>query len=116
MLKLRNPWGDTEWEGEGCEKDKTFWKNIVESQDKVSFLSNFTNSNDGIFYITYHDFCKYFSQIHFCMMHSNGNYISEELYTNGKNGSIFCLTVERTGEYTFEIHQSGIRGEDPEKV
>lgn len=22
MLKLRNPWGDTEWEGEGCERDQ----------------------------------------------------------------------------------------------
>ena len=29
MLKIRNPWGDTEWEGEGCETDMEFWKNIL---------------------------------------------------------------------------------------
>ena len=29
MLKLRNPWGNTEWEGEGCEKDKAFWDKVV---------------------------------------------------------------------------------------
>ena len=73
-------------------------------------------NDDGIFFITYQDFCKYFSQAHFCLLQANGNYISEELFTNKKNGSIYVVDVEKGGEYTFELHQSGIRGEDEEKM
>lgn len=34
-------------------------------------------SKDGIFYILYNDFCKYFTQIHFCMLEDLASYLSE---------------------------------------
>ena len=97
MLKLRNPWGEIEWEGEGCERDEKFWESIAESQDKAVFTNKVTKNNDGIFYITYQDFCKYFSQTHFCLLQPHSNYISEELFTNKKNGSVYTFDVEKSG-------------------
>lgn len=32
MLKLRDPWGKTQWEGKGKENDKAFWEKISNSQ------------------------------------------------------------------------------------
>lgn len=66
MLKLRNPWGNTEWEGEGCENDSKFWGSIVNSETKSNFLKDWSINNDGIFYIRFRDYCKYFSQTHIC--------------------------------------------------
>lgn len=75
ILKLRNPWGNTEWQGEGCESDVTFWKLIAPSEEKNLFLKNVTINNDGIFFILYSDYCKFFSQTHICYMENTGNYI-----------------------------------------
>ena len=97
MLVFRNPWGDTEWQGEGCEKDEEFWANIKPSQEKNKFLQNCEKVNDGIFFMTYPDFCKYFSQTHFCLLHRNGNYICEDLFPNGKNGNLFTFEIETSG-------------------
>lgn len=66
--------------------------------------------------MTYQDFCKFFSQAHFCMLQDQGNYISEDLYPNRKNGSVFNFEIENRGEYMFELHQEGNRGEDLERI
>ena len=31
VLKLRNPWGISEWQGVGSENDQNFWSNILNS-------------------------------------------------------------------------------------
>lgn len=107
---MRNPWGRMEWEGEGSENDEDFWNNIIPSQEKNVFLSNNNKANDGIFFISYEDFCKYFSEVHFCLLEPNGNYLSEKLFLNKKNASIFEFSIEKEGSYIFEVHQSSKRG------
>jgi hypothetical protein len=58
--------------------------------------------------MNFSDFCKYFSQVHFCLAEENAHYLSENLYTNKKNGSLFEFQVEKPGNYLFELHQSNI--------
>ena len=60
MVKLRNPWGNTEWDGEGSETDKDFWSGIVSLDRKKKFLTNNCITNDGVFYMTFRDYCIYF--------------------------------------------------------
>lgn len=64
MIKIRNPWAVTEWEGEGCETDTEFWNNILPTQNKINFLKNSTIKNDGVFFMKFEDYCKYFIQTH----------------------------------------------------
>jgi len=66
MLKLRNPWANTEWEGEGCEKDAKFWKSVVDNEAKTNFLRGLSVNNDGVFYIRFRDYLQYFVQTHIC--------------------------------------------------
>lgn len=65
MVKLRNPWGNTEWEGRGSERDQGFWARIKESREKAIFLGR-REPNDGIFFMEYEDFCHYFNEVHIC--------------------------------------------------
>lgn len=75
VLKLRNPWGNTEWKGEGNESDSKFWNMIRNTQEKQLFLKDFCVNNDGIFYILFKDYCKFFNQTHICYMEEDGNYV-----------------------------------------
>lgn len=38
------------------------------------------------------------------------------MFHDKKHGSVHTLKISKAGEYTFEIHQDGIRGEDQDKI
>jgi hypothetical protein len=61
MLKIRNPWGRNEWNGEGSENDHSFWSRIPNSKIKERFVGNTPFGNDGVFFMKYQDFCNYFN-------------------------------------------------------
>ncbi|KAK5115558.1 hypothetical protein LTR62_001217 [Meristemomyces frigidus] len=56
LLKLRNPWGHTDWEGDWSDGSK-LW-----TRDMITKLGH-TFGNDGIFWMTYSDFLKQFARI-----------------------------------------------------
>ncbi|KAK5169004.1 uncharacterized protein LTR77_006313 [Saxophila tyrrhenica] len=56
LLKLRNPWGETEWNGDWSDGSK-LW--TPEMMTKL----NHTFGDDGIFWISYKDFLKHFPSI-----------------------------------------------------
>lgn len=63
MVRLRNPWGDSEWTGafsDGSEE----WQKITKSdREKIGL----TFDNDGEFWMTFDDFSKHFKS--FCVCH-----------------------------------------------
>ena len=67
--------------------------------------------------MSYSDFCKYFSVVHFCLLENHGNYLSEDIFLDKKNhASLFKVEIKKANNYIFELHQSGIRGENPRKI
>ena len=76
ILVLRNPWKSYNWQGDASENDTNFWDCIIESSEKNVYNSMRKKSNEGIFFITYTDFCKYFVEIYFSMTEKFANYIS----------------------------------------
>ncbi len=115
IVKLRNPWGKVEWLGRASENDSSFWNSIVESREKKNMFRNMGTKNEGMFLMTFEDYCQYFSQTHFCLVEDAANYLSEDLYPS-KNGAIFELDVEVAGEYDIEIHQPDLRGESAKRI
>lgn len=49
MLKLRNPWGSGEWQGDWSDKSK-LWTPQIKQQVK------FTDGDDGVFFIEFGDY------------------------------------------------------------
>ena len=56
LLKMRNPWGSTEWEGDWSDGSK-LW-----TPDMMTKLQH-TFGDDGVFWISYKDFLKHFPSI-----------------------------------------------------
>ena len=56
LIKLRNPWGDFEWTGDWSDQSAN-WTPELKSE------LNFTDEDDGMFWMSFVDFCHYFSRV-----------------------------------------------------
>ena len=65
MVKLRNPWGSTEWAGKWADKDKDSWRKVRKREKK---RIGFENKDDGSFWMTFEDWVKEFEIFNFCAL------------------------------------------------
>ena len=66
LLKLRNPWGRTEWEGRWGDADMARPENA-----RMRAKLGWKKEDDGIFWIGWQDFVQYFTSISICMLPAN---------------------------------------------
>ena len=59
LLNLKNPWGDTEWEGDWSD-NSPLWTS------KLKKYLNFQSKNDGNFWMSFSDFILYFQAVYIC--------------------------------------------------
>lgn len=83
LLKLRNPWGETEWEGDWSDGSK-LW-----TADMMIKLKH-TFGDDGVFWISYKDFLKHFPCI-------NRVRLFDDRWTVGQQWT--CVSVPWTVDY-----------------
>ncbi|KAK7443283.1 hypothetical protein BaRGS_00040463 [Batillaria attramentaria] len=62
MVRLRNPWGQCEWKGAFSDGSPEWDKIDKTDRDKVGLVFE----DDGEFWMTFEDFCKYFQQTAVC--------------------------------------------------
>ena len=63
LCQLRNPWGQTEWEGAWSDDDKTRWTRRM--RQKLAYDPD-KSGDDGLFWMTFDDFCHRFDSINLC--------------------------------------------------
>jgi len=83
LVKLRNPWGDKEWLGSWSDND-TKWDTL--SPELLKKLEFNREKNDGIFFMEYTDFRKYFTDCQFCMIYDGFKYVSKPATSTKKKG------------------------------
>jgi len=66
LVKLRNPWGSGEWNGDWCDTSSKW----TESLKKKYGLTE-KAIDDGDFFMAFEDFCKYYAQIGICKLHED---------------------------------------------
>lgn len=106
ILKLRNTSGNTGWKGTGNEYDQVFWDQIEVSEEKEKFLQNEINKKDGLFYILYNDFVKYFGEVFINHHEPHGSYVAENLFFDFKHGVVHELELLHDGFYSFSVDAS----------
>ena len=62
LLNIRNPWGNFEWFGDWSDHSKLWTKDIIEIIQPVF------NENDGCFWMSFKDFCKFFDSLDVCRL------------------------------------------------
>ena len=104
LLRLRNPWSRTEWTGDWSD-NSNYWDENNKKQ------VNYEKRNDGIFYMSYVDFFKYFTEVQICYMLYDSSSIryTVEGEENLKNGSVFNLEIENDGLLMVSVRRKSWR-------
>lgn len=63
LLQLKNPWGHMSWKGNYCPHDTANWSDPQLCKD-VGYDPRSHNTDDGVFWISWHDILVYFQNIH----------------------------------------------------
>ena len=99
LLKLRNPWGNFEWTGDYSDKSKLWTDDL---KQKV----NFKDSNDGIFYILYDDYLKYFPVTFICKFFDGYHYKWKKVKQFSENTMVGCrFKITKPTKAIFGLHQ-----------
>lgn len=104
MIRLRNPWSDTEWNGDWSD-NSILWDQKTKSQ------VNYKKSDDGIFYMSSIDFFKYFQTVQICYMLYDSLSVryTIEGEENLRNGIVFNLLIENDGLLTIAVMRKSWR-------
>ncbi|XP_041880152.1 calpain-5 [Corvus kubaryi] len=119
MIRMRNPWGEREWNGPWSDTSEEWQKVSKSEREKMGM----TVEDDGEFWMTFEDFCKYFTDIIKCRL-INTSYLSihktwEEAVLHGawtrssdplKNRSGGCInhkdTFLQNPQYVFDVKKA----------
>jgi len=106
LLKLRNPWGGTEWKGDWSDESST-WTPQLKQQLK------WEDVDDGSFWMSYQDFVNYFNSTVVCKM--DENYVRSHLNVEHAPGGYSFITCELKEDMEllfFTVSQLGSRYAD----
>jgi hypothetical protein len=113
LFKMRNPWGsDGSYVGSWSDSDQV-WNTA--GQTYASQVS-WTNSSDGVFYITVQDFDTYFDSVIVSHYHDGWKYSTSSVWTDNGIWKQFTFTLSTAQEgfigvdfYTNRMYPDGCR-------
>lgn len=119
MIRMRNPWGEKEWNGPWSDSSEEWQKVSKSEREKLGV----TVQDDGEFWMTFEDFCKYYTDLILCRL-INTSYLSihktwEEAVMRGswdrhddplRNRSGGCINYKVTflqnPQYVFDVKKA----------
>ena len=102
LVKLRNPWGKFEWNGDFSDGSK-LWADPIKQE------VGFSNEDDGVFVMKLEDFMKYFEYYTGCFYkdkYVRGRAVAENV--DGK-ADYYEIVVEKESFVNIEVHQTDKR-------
>ena len=102
LVKLRNPWGQGEWKGDWSDHSQ-LWNQFPMVAQQVGLHNR--NPEDGIFFMNFRDFRRYFNI--FCVAFFHDNYVtSSKKYTSSPSApTVVGFRINTPGRYYFSVHQ-----------
>jgi len=117
MCRMRNPWGQGEWKGDYSDASPKWTTRLKQKLE-------YTNTDDGQFWITFQDFLEHFRSLHVCRIfpkeewnqvilmggwdkHSSGGNPTKPTY--GRNPQ-YSLTVKEGGLFVVVLFKRDDRG------
>ncbi len=100
LVQLRNPWGSFEWKGDFSDKSKT-WGNYPGLKEQLV-----EDRDDGIFFMTFDDFLKYFPYTFISKYKNGAKYSFQKVHQASHN--TMCATkinITATTNIAIGLHQ-----------
>ena len=98
LVKLRNPWGKGEWNGEWSDSSP-LWTSRVKQE------LGFTDKDDGIFYMGFQDWLNYFREYQICYYHDNYEYSAAMFQSNPHEEKYLTFDIGTPGNYYITVNQ-----------
>lgn len=102
LVKLRNPWGKGEWNGDWNDNSH-LWNEELKS------ALEFINRDDGMFFMTFTDFCQYYSDVQICYFHDNYKYSALRVESEVNEPIYLKFKLAIPGIYYLSINQKSKR-------
>ena len=98
LLKIRNPWGEHEWNGDWSTNSK-LWT------DELKAKLGFSELDNGIFWMNFEDFSKCFKLVHICKFKDSYLFNNYKVESSESKTKYHLLTLKTTspGEQTLSI-------------
>ncbi|KRX05712.1 hypothetical protein PPERSA_09852 [Pseudocohnilembus persalinus] len=107
IIQVRNPWGNKEWQGDWSDNSSKW-------TDELKQKLNFTNEDDGIFWIKVEDFIKQFQNVTSNYVNESYTYDSIKIQTKEKTSILLKFNVKEDNTHAFlEITQKDQRHFEP---
>lgn len=102
IVQIRNPWGKGEWKGDWSDNSPK-WNPELKQELGVK------PQDDGIFFMDFDNFCKYYSDVQVCYYHDNHKYSAIKITSQPNDRIYLAFTVTSPGLYYFSINQKNRR-------
>jgi len=120
LVKLRNPWGSLEWNGDWSDTSPLWTEEMQEE------IEHITAADDGTFWMSYQDMLSNFYSINVCMVRHpdyhphpwvehrarfHYDYDDDEMTppSHRVNVPMYMITVPKRGEFIMTVHQTDHR-------
>lgn len=118
LVQLRNPWGRSEWKGAWSDESKEWNQKrrrmVMDRQKQIAKHDTVEiGADDGVFWMTFNDFCLNFSSVDTCsLIHLDPKY--QEFKHSGHwsvengtaGGGTNCKTLMENPQWKFEVEGS----------
>ncbi|KAJ6250206.1 calpain [Anaeramoeba flamelloides] len=101
LIKLSNPWGDTEWKGDWSDKSFLWTKRMKQKL-------NWVDEDDGCFWMSYEDFTKNYKNLYVCKIFDENKWhtktIKDKWEGESAGGCVnFEETTHKNPQYSLKI-------------
>lgn len=94
LVQLRNPWGHKEWQGDWSDKSDKWTM-------EMKLLLNFSDEDDGIFWMSVQDFCKHFGSVYANHLEEDYFYSSQKIDLSKQNSKVIVFTVPEDNTHAY---------------
>lgn len=98
LVRLRNPWAGTEWKGAWCDSDSRWTPELIN-------VVGLSQKNDGLFWMSYPDFCKYFNSFVVCEVKDDYHFSGIKIKTQVDKPTILKFEIKKPGNFSFTLNQ-----------
>lgn len=103
LIKIRNPWGQFEWNGDFSDKSNDW-------NPKLKEIVGWTDKDDGIFYMKFADFLKYYPYSFICKFEREFKYCWKRYsQTPDETMVVTKIQIKRPIKIMINLHQKSAR-------